>query len=148
MEPVPFGEMPLGGARLDRVASLLTRLTAQGFQGVVQVRSFPGRFCMMSGGSGQPVLAPDTTPYSKCEQIGNPREDNGSASGRESVAFANMIATAKQNAAGKIDVQISAGNADEIATPYPPLSDSLLAGEWNRVASANNRVELHWRASH
>ena len=147
MEPVPFGELPLGGARLDRVASLLARLTTQGFHGVLQVRSIPGRFCMVSGASGQSVLAPDTTPYSKCEQIGNPREDNGSAAQRESVAFANMIATAKQNAAGNIDVQISAGSADEIATPYPPLSESLLAGEWNRVASANNRVELRWQTA-
>jgi CheY-like chemotaxis protein len=147
MEPVPFGEMPLAGARLDRVSSLLARLTAQGFQGVVQVRSIPGRFCMINNPSGQPALAPDTTPYAKCEQIGNPREDNGSASQRESVAFANMVSTARQNAGGKIEVQISAGTPEEIATPYPPVSDSLFAAEWNRVASANNRVEVHWQAA-
>jgi CheY-like chemotaxis protein len=148
VESVPFGEMPLAGARLDRVASLLSRLKAQGFQGILQVRSIPGRFCMVTAASGQPALAPDSTAYSKCEQIGNPRDDNGSASQRESVAFANMIATARQNSGGKIDVQISAGSADEILTPYPPVSESLLAGEWNRVASANNRVELRWQASH
>ena len=148
VESVPFGEMPLAGARLDQVASLMSRLKAQGFQGILQVRSIPGRFCMVTAASGQPALAPDSTAYSKCEQIGNPRDDNGSASQRESVAFANMIATAKQNSGGKIDVQIGAGNADEILTPYPPVSESLLAGEWNRVASANNRVELHWQASH
>jgi CheY-like chemotaxis protein len=145
---VPFGEMPLGGARLDQVAALLAKLNAQGFQGVLQIRSIPGRFCMVTGTTGQPVPAADALPYSKCEQLGNPREDNGSASGRESVAFANMIATARQNSGGKIDVQISAGNSDETLTPYPPASDSLLAGEWNRVALANNRIELHWQAAH
>ncbi|HWW19175.1 MAG TPA: response regulator [Steroidobacteraceae bacterium] len=148
VEPVPFGEMPLSGARLDQVASLLSRLNSQGFQGVLQVRTIPGRFCMANGLSGQPVLAPDTTPYSKCEQIGNPREDNGTAAQRESVAFANMISTAQRNSAGRIEVQISAGNSDEIQTPYPPVSDALLAGEWNRVAAANNRVELRWQARH
>jgi len=147
VEPVPFGEMPLAGARLDQVSALLSRLKSQGFQGVVQVRSIPGRFCMVTGASGQSALAPDGTSYSKCEQIGNPRDDNGSASQRESVAFANMIATARQSAGGKIDVQISAGNADEILTPYPPVSESLMATDWNRVAAANNRVELHWQAS-
>jgi hypothetical protein len=147
VEPVPFGEVPLAGARVDQIAALLAHLKAQDFQGVLQVRSIPGRFCMVVGGSGQPVLAPDSTPYSKCEQLGNPREDNDSASGHESVAFANMIATARKNAGGKIDVQISAGGADEIQTPYPPISESLLAAEWNRVATANNRVELHWQAS-
>jgi CheY-like chemotaxis protein len=148
MEAVPFGEMPLAGARLDRVSSLLARLTAQGFHGVVQVRSIPGRFCMVTSATGQPALAPESMPYSRCEQIGNPREDNGSTSQRESVAFANMVSTARQNAGGKIDVQISAGAPDEIVTPYPPLSDSLFAGEWNRVASANNRVELRWQPAH
>jgi CheY-like chemotaxis protein len=148
VEPVPFGEMPLSGARLDQVASLLSRLNAQGFEGTLQVRSFPGRFCMVNGASGQPVLAQESTPYSKCEQIGNPREDNGSAAQRESIAFANMIATAQRNSGGRIDVQIAAGGADEFQTPYPPISEALLAGEWNRVASANNRVELHWVARH
>jgi hypothetical protein len=145
--PIPFGEMPLGGARLDQVSALLAKLNAQGFAGVLQIRSIPGRFCMVTGTSGQAVLPADTVPYAKCEQLGNPREDNGSTSGRESVAFANMIATARQASGGKIDVQISAGNAEETLTPYPPVSDTLLAGEWNRVALANNRIELHWQAA-
>jgi hypothetical protein len=148
VEPVPFGEMPLAGARLDQVASLLSRLNAQGFEGILQVRSFPGRFCMVNGVSGQPSLAPDSTPYSKCEQIGNPREDNGSAAQRESVAFANMISTAQRNSGGRIEVQITAGGTEDIQTPYPPISEALLAGEWNRVAAANNRVELHWLTRH
>jgi hypothetical protein len=33
-------------------------------------------------------------------------------------------------------------------TPYPPISDGLTAGEWNRVGLANNRVEVHWQARH
>jgi CheY-like chemotaxis protein len=148
VEAVPFGEMPLSGARLDQVASLLSRMNAQGLQGVLRVRSFPGRFCMINVAAGQPTLAPDSTPIAKCDQIGNPREDNGSAAQRESVAFANMLATAQRNSGGKIEVQVTAGNADEIITPYPPVSDSVQAGEWNRVATANNRVELHWQANH
>jgi CheY-like chemotaxis protein len=147
VEAVPFGELPMAGARLDQVSALLSRLKTQGFQGVVQVHSVPGRFCMVTSPSGQLVLASDTTPYAKCDQIGNPREDNGSASGRESVAFANMVAASRQ-AGSKIDVQISAGNADEVLTPYPPISESLLAGEWNRAAGANNRVEVHWQPTH
>ena len=59
-----------------------------------------------------------------------------------------MVATARQSAGGRIDVQISAGSSDETVTPYPPVSDTLTAGEWNRVASANNRVEVHWQPAH
>jgi CheY-like chemotaxis protein len=149
MEPVPFGETPLAGARLERISGLLTRLAAtQGIRGVVQIRSIPGRFCTVTGMGGTPVQASDLLLYSKCEQIGNPRDDNGSASQRQSVAFANMVSTARQNSGGKIDVQVSAGNSDEVVTPYPPVSDTLTAGEWNRVAAANNRVEVHWLPAH
>ncbi|MFI4867961.1 MAG: response regulator [Steroidobacterales bacterium] len=148
LEPVPFGETPLAGARLEVISGLLSRLNAQGFHGVVQVRSIPGRFCTVTGPGGTPVLAGDALLYSRCESVGNPRDDNASASQRQSVAFANMVATARQNAGGKIEVQISAGNSDEIVTPYPPVSDTLTAGEWNRVAAANNRVEVHWQPAH
>lgn len=148
LEPVPFGETPLAGARLERVSGLLTRLAAQGFHGTVQIRSIPGRFCTVTGPGGTPVLAGEAAPYSKCEQVGNPRDDNGSVSQRQSVAFANMVSTARQNSGGKIDVQISAGSSDEVVTPYPAVSEALTAGEWNHVAAANNRVEVHWQPAH
>jgi CheY-like chemotaxis protein len=147
MEPVPFGETPLAGARLERIQSLLSRLNAQGFRGVVEIRSIPGRFCMVTAPSTNLVLASDVVPYGKCDQIGNPREDNGSVSQRQSVAFANMIATARENGNGKLDIQISAGSADETLTAYPPAAESLTAGDWNRAAAVNNRVEVHWQAA-
>jgi CheY-like chemotaxis protein len=147
-ETVPFGETPLAGARLERVQGLLTRLTGSGFHGVVQIRSIPGRFCTVTGPTGTPVLASEASLYSKCEQVGNPRDDSSSASQRESVAFANMVSTARENAGGKIDVQISIGNPEEVIASYPALGDTLTAGEWNRAAAANNRVEVHWQPTH
>ncbi|HEX4024376.1 MAG TPA: response regulator [Steroidobacteraceae bacterium] len=146
VEPVPFGDTPLAGARLEQVSQLLSRLNARGFQGVVQIRSIPGRYCMVSGPGGAPALPADAMPYSKCDQIGNPRDDDSSE--RQSIAFADMIATARANAGGRLDIQISTGGADEVAAPYPAISDSLTAGDWNRAAAANNRVELHWQATH
>ena len=148
IEPVPYGEMPLSGSRLDRIQALLARLNAQGFQGEVDIRSIPGRFCMVAGPGQNSVLAADSLPFARCDQIGNPREDNGSATLRQSVAFANMIAIARHNGNGKLNIQIDAGTADEIVAAYPPVSDALTAGEWNRAAMANNRVEVHWQARH
>ncbi len=146
IDPVPFGETPLAGARLDHISQLLSRLAAADFHGVVKIRTVPGRFCMVSGPGGSLLAASDALPYSKCEQIGSPR-DNGSVGEWQSVAFANMIATARASAAGKFDIQLSAGTPDELLAAYPSVSDALTAGEWNRAAAANNRVELHWQAS-
>jgi CheY-like chemotaxis protein len=148
IEPVPFGETPLAGSRLERIQSLLTRLNAQGFHGAVQIRSIPGRYCMFTPATAQPVMAGENVPYARCDQVGNPREDNGSASLRQSVAFANMIATARENSKGALNIELSAGTPDETITPYPPVSEGLLAGDWNRVAAANNRVEVHWQPAH
>jgi hypothetical protein len=145
VEPVPFGEAPLAGARVEQVAAVLARLTATGFHGVVQIRSIPGRYCMVSGPGGAMISAGDNTPYAKCEQIGNPRDDDDAGEGRQSVAFADMLSTARASAG--YEIQISAADADAVAHPYPAVSDSLTAGEWNRAAAANNRVELRWQAS-
>jgi hypothetical protein len=92
-------------------------------------------------------MAAEAMPYARCDQVGNPREDNGSVSLRQSVAFANMIAIARESSKGAVDIQISAGGADETITPYPPVSEGLTAGDWNRVAAANNRVEVRWQAT-
>jgi CheY-like chemotaxis protein len=145
IEPVPFGETPLAGSRLERIQSLLSRLNTQGFHGTVQIRSIPGRYCMITPPTAQPFMAGETQLYSRCDQVGNPREDNGSASLRQSVAFANMIAIARSNSKGALDIQIMAGTPDETITPYPPVSEALTAGDWNRTAAANNRVEVHWQ---
>lgn len=146
IEAVPFGETPLSGSRLEHIQTLLTRLSSQGFHGVVQIRTVPGRFCLSAGAAGVPALAADASAYSRCDQVGSSREDNGSPSQRQSVAFANMIATARASTAGKLDIQINSGSPEEVITPYPPVSEGLTAGEWNRVAAANNRVEVHWQS--
>jgi hypothetical protein len=143
IEPVPFGEVPLAGARVERVQTLLERLMALGFQGTVQIRSFSGRFCMTEA-AGEPVaMASEQLPYAKCTQVGNPQDTTRSAQ-RESVTFANMLSAARQRASGTLDIQVSMGSVDEVVSAYPAVTDTLTAGEWNRAAMQNNRVELRW----
>lgn len=137
---VPFGESPFSGARIDAVQGLLSRLVASGYRGSVEIRSYPGRFCLQ--GSGDTVsLPPDELSYAKCDQLGNPVDSSGVA-GRESVAFANMLSALRSRSRGALEVELTAGSADEVATPYPPVTAFLTTGEWNRAAAANNRVEV------
>ncbi len=145
IEPVPFGEAPLSGARVERVQALLERLAAQNFQGVVQLRSFPGRFCVAAGGTDGVASAPASaeTPYARCDSVGNPL-DSATAAQRESVAFANMVAAQRARAGNAFEVQIGSGSAEEVQQAYPAVTDALTAGEWNRAAAANNRLEVHW----
>ncbi len=143
VETVPFGEPPLAGERVEPVRSLLNRLAAEGFRGVVEIRSYAGRFCMQ-GSAGARVLPAADVGYAQCIQVGNPVDSGDLVSG-ESPDFALMLAAQSSRGRGSIDVQLMRGAADELATPYPPISTPLTAGEWNRAAAANNRVEVHTR---
>jgi CheY-like chemotaxis protein len=144
--PVPFGEVALAGQRVEPLQNLLAQLASSGFRGSVQIRSYPGRYCLSQGPGDTLTLATPETPYAKCDQVGNLRESG--AEPRESLAFANMLASARKSAGGAFDIQVASGAAADTATPYPALSDSLTAGDWNQAAATNNRVEVRWQASH
>jgi CheY-like chemotaxis protein len=140
VEPVPYGESPLAGARIDAVQNILARLAAAGFRGTVEIRSVPGRFCLQ-GTSDTVTLPAAELNFSKCDLVGNPVDTGGVAS-RESVAFANMLSAQHSHGRGAFDVQLATGGGDEVVVPYPVASAALTAGEWNRAAAANNRVEV------
>jgi hypothetical protein len=140
VDPVPWGEAPFAGARVEHVQALLERLAAQGFRGSVQILSFTGRYCVSGSGEGA-TLAADDTPAAKCDPM-NGAPDTTAPATHESLAFANMLAAARRANGGTIDVQLLSGGADDVQQPYPAPSDTLTAGQWNRVAAANNRVEV------
>ncbi len=145
VEIVPYGEDPFSGPRLDSMRQLFDRLVAQGFRGTVDVKVFPGRFCLMGDSADGFSLAPDETPYARCDLIGTsiPRDDSGAP--RVSVAFADLAAELRSASRGTIDVSVLSGDEKATLVAYPPISDSLTAGEWNRAAGANNRIEIRLR---
>ena len=142
VEQVPYGEIPFDHSRLDVLRDLLARLQAQGFHGVVKITSLAGLFCLSGNATDGFALAGASLPASKCDLIGNPFDESLSGQQRQSLAFANLIAGVRQRTAGAITVSLdNAGNARP-TVPYPARSDALTAGEWNRAATANNRVEF------
>jgi CheY-like chemotaxis protein len=139
---VPYGADALGGPRLDLIRQLLDRLVRENHSGVVDVKSFPGRFCLVGNANDGYSLAPDETAFSKCDVVGNPSDEALSAAQRTPLQFANLVGGVRNASHGNIDVQPSTGDATITIAPYPPASPGLTAGEWNRAASANNRVEI------
>ncbi|MEP6547235.1 MAG: response regulator [Gammaproteobacteria bacterium] len=142
IEPVPYGEIPFDRGRLDVLRELLSKLQAQGFRGVVKITSLPGIFCLSGNATDGFVPAAANLLVAKCDVIGNPFEESLSGQQRQSLAFANLIAGVRQRTAGAITVAIENGGSGRPSTPYPPRIESLTAGEWNRAAVANNRVEF------
>jgi CheY-like chemotaxis protein len=142
---VPYGAEALGGTRLEAVRQLIYRLVKDNASGTVDIRTFAGRFCLV----GNPVdgfsLAPEETLFAKCDLVGNPSEDALSPAQHTPLALANLAGDVRHSTHGALQVQSSVGDPAFVAVQYPPVSGELTAGEWNRAASVNNRVEIRVR---
>jgi CheY-like chemotaxis protein len=142
IETVPYGDDPLGGARLERLSQLLYRLAAEKYSGIVEIKSFPGRFCLVGNATDGYSLAPDELAYAKCDAVGNSREAAQQVAQRGSLPFANLLGEIRHATHGALDVQLASGDAASTLVPYPQVSADLTAGQWNRAGSANNRIEI------
>jgi CheY-like chemotaxis protein len=141
-ESVPYGELPFDHGRTEVLRDMLAKLEARGFHGVVKVTSSPGTFCLSGNASDGFLPAAPGLPASKCDLVGNPFEDSLSGQQQQSIAFANLVAGVKQRTNGAITVVAENAGAPRNVMPYPVRSDSLTAGDWNRAAAANNRVDF------
>jgi CheY-like chemotaxis protein len=141
-EAVPYGEIAFDRSRLEVLREMLAKLEAQGFHGVVKITSSAGLFCLSGNASDGYVPAAPTLPINRCDMIGNPLDEALSGQQRQSLAFANLIAAVRQRTAGAISVALESTGTTHASVPYPSRTDSVTAGEWNRAATANNRVEF------
>ena len=142
LEPVPYGEIPFDRSRLEVLREFLTKLQSQGFHGAVRITSASGLFCLTGNPTDGFAPASATLPAGKCDLIGNPFEDSMTGQQRQSLAFANLIAGVRQRSTGTISVVIDNLGSSRPASPYPQRTEALTAGEWNRAAASNNRVEF------
>ncbi|MFO1407705.1 MAG: response regulator [Steroidobacteraceae bacterium] len=141
VEYVPYGDVPFGGTRLDRVRSIAAAMEASHKRGRIVLEYTVGDFCL----SGNPTegfeVADPSLPLRRCDIVGNPFDDGLSAAQRQSVDFANFAATLSRRSGGAITVDAaSAGRRGAI--DYPEQSEATTAGSWNTVAAQNNRVDI------
>jgi len=140
-EPVPYGETPFAGSRLDRLRVLAATLETQQFHGRIRVESFVGDFCLAGAAGDGFAPAPAEALASKCDLVGNPFDDSLSTAQRQSLDFANFAAMLQRRTDGAIRVEVvNAGRREPLA--YPGQDDKTTAAAWNAVAARNNRVEF------
>jgi CheY-like chemotaxis protein len=141
VEYMPYGEPPFDGTRLERLRTLASDLETQGFRGRIVAESFVGDFCLIGNAyDGFSVAEPDL-PLAKCALVGNPADDAFSPAQRQSVAFANFAAGLRQRTNGGIVVEVTNGGRSD-PVQYPEQREGMTAGQWNGVATQNNRVEF------
>jgi hypothetical protein len=140
---VPYGEPPLGGTRLERLRELMDELYAEGFKGKVKVATYVGEFCLSGNGSEGYALATEDLPWRRCDFIGNPFEDNLPQAQRQTLEFANALASLRKETSEDVTVEIVyRGRRPSVPYPQGERLSKVTAGEWNRIAEQNNRVEF------
>ena len=141
----PYGADAVSGTRLEAVRQLVYRLAKDNASGVVDIKTFAGRFCLVGNSIDGFSLAPDETLFAKCDLVGNPSDDALSPAQRTPLGLANLAGDVRHSTHGALQVQSSVGDSATVSVQYPALSGDLTAGEWNRAANANNRVEIRVR---
>lgn len=136
-----FSEEPLGDARLAQVRALLERLAAAGFRGELRIETHVGEFCQARDEQGTLRLAGDELAFSRCEIQSQPPALAEQRGLRQSAAFARFLAEYGGADRG-IRVTVVSHGAGRPLAPYPDPDGLRTAGEWNRVARLNQRVEL------
>lgn len=144
-EAVPYGEIPLSAARLESLHALFARLENEAYRGVVEIRTFRGRFCLDGNANDGYSVAPDDLPLTKCAVLGNPYDELLTATQREPLDFADLVGGFRKAMHQGTDVHVLAGDPGMLAVAYPPVSDTSTAGDWNKAAAANNRIEIRLR---
>jgi CheY-like chemotaxis protein len=141
VEYVPFGETPLANGRLDRLRAVAAPLEAQRARARIMVESYVGDFCLTGSPTEGFTVAEPSVPFQKCDMVGNPYEDSLAPAQRQSVDFANFVASLRKRTAGAVVVEtVSAGRRNPVE--YPEQAEGSTAGAWNTVAAQNNRVEF------
>ncbi|HWK72835.1 MAG TPA: response regulator [Povalibacter sp.] len=142
-EMVPYGETPLSGARLERLREMLDNLRNSGFHGKVKVATYVGEFCLTGNGIEGYSVAADDLPVKRCDLVGNPFDDSLTGTQHQSLGFANLIASVRQQTGDALTVEITGGGRrPSLAYPEGDALAKATAGEWNRIAAQNNRVEF------
>jgi CheY-like chemotaxis protein len=140
--PYDIHEEAYNDRRLVIVHELVSRLDRLGFRGTVQLESYLGEFCLAGDDSAGFTLAPADMPASECTMIGHPLQQLPSLGERQSIAFANFLATSPLVNNSGISIELIPHLYSRPRIEYPPQHSGVSAYEWNRIAAANNRIEV------
>jgi hypothetical protein len=136
-----FDGVPLDDDRAALLMSLFEQIERLGFAGTVAIDVHVGRFCMNFGSDGALELAPPDQPAATCEQVGWSESEAITLGQRQSLAFANAVAsTTARNPRLRVE-SVSLGSSMPLVD-YPVVGYELRAGAWNAAAAANHRVEV------
>lgn len=136
-----FDQPPLNDDRLHTVRELVTRLAQIDFRGTVRLETHVAEFCLVRTEAGTVRMPSDDAPIARCEIVSHTPEQAINLGKRQSIAFARYLASAALANAG-VRVEVVSHGKERPLVHYPPISNLQTAGDWNKIARRNNRVEV------
>ncbi|MGI9295562.1 MAG: hypothetical protein ACR2PS_16405, partial [Pseudomonadales bacterium] len=138
-----YNEQPMAGRRLELLRELVNSLQLTGFIGTIVVESHVGQYCLVQAGKGGFVTPNDRLPIADCAVIGENKSAALQRSGGQSPAFRDFLQQSPELGSGDIGVEVVPKGASQPRVEYPAVSAVKTAGDWNRIAGLNNRVEMY-----
>ena len=137
-----YEQLPFDDNQLETIQGLVVRLAASGFEGTVRLTPHFARFCLTRNSMGEWELASNELPLQSCELLGHPAQQASGLADLQSLAFGSFLASSPVLNEGKIRVDINMPEDAGIVAPADEPLTARNAGEWNRIAQRNNRVEV------
>lgn len=134
-----YDELPLSDTRVGLVRDLVVRLERAGFKGTVRLDTHTAEFCLERS-DGVLRVPRDDAPAGRCEVVSYAPEYAVSLSKRQSLGFARFLASPLLQ--GDIRIEIVPHGKERPLFAYPNVYALQTAGEWNRIARRNQRVEV------
>jgi CheY-like chemotaxis protein len=139
---VDYDKALLGDEQVALLGEILTRLAAVDFRGTVRLTTHVGEFCTVRSPLGTARLPSDDLPFDACQTAGLSAEQAVAWGARQSLGFARFLATSPLANNPSVRIELHSLGKDAPLQRYPLPGTIQTAGDWNRVARHNNRVEI------
>jgi hypothetical protein len=139
---VDYDKPLLGDEQVVLLSEILTRLAAVGFRGTVRITTYVGEFCTVRTPLGLARIPGDDQPFDTCQIIGMNPEQATAWGARQSLGFARFLAASPQVNNPSVRIELVSLGKDAPLQRYPLPGTVQTAGDWNRIARHNNRVEI------
>lgn len=138
----PWGEPAIHGQRLERLQSLVSQLSALGFNGLIRLKVHVGDFCLLADGRGGWSIAPPALPLTECGALGLPETEALALSEYQGSAFTHFIEESPLLADDRIRIEWMGFGSAIPREDYPRHAERMSAADWNAIAARNQRFEL------
>jgi CheY-like chemotaxis protein len=137
-----YGENPYEDNRILWLSELVQQLNEAGFQGAISLQAYYGDFCLTRGETGIMTLANDQMSSSECVFSSHLDDSGFSKSSYQTIGFANFINSLAAEEGSPIEIFVEPDAVDDPLVAYPERYSVKTAGEWNRVAVQNQRIQV------